>query len=203
MQSKIGSLYSFLKGKPTEEDISYAILEEKQDDKYDYPMSNRSEILSWYLYDWANSPQYNLLVGLTFPLFVYVLAAEYACENNTPYGCDVNFDPINSSTTLQISMGNWKLTPSSFAFAIISISGALQAIAYIGFGALADYGSYRYYMFRGCTLIACSMNVVYFFCWDASSFMFVGWWGAFQLIFFGLGIIYYNSTLPDIVENHW
>ena len=201
VEEKLESVWATLRDKPTDEDLAY---EEKEKSLYHGQLlPTRSEILAWYLYDWANSPMFNVMMGLVIPLYLSALAREYGCENETKNGCNVEFEPIEEDIDLFVYMGTWKLKPESFTFTVISISGALQAVAYISIGALADYGSYQFYLFRICTLIASIMPIVFFFINNANEYLFAGWWVAFQLVFFGLALVFYNAYLPQIVENHW
>eukprot|EP01084_Bolivina_argentea_P021661 40245_1 len=198
---ELTSVWGTLKDKPTFDDIDYAV---KETELYGGQLlPTRSEILAWYLYDWAHSPMFNVAQGLVLPLLISALALQYGCENVTKYGCNVNDDPINESGAVIVYMGNWALKPSAFVQVCTSFSGAMQAVAYISIGALADYSYYQYYLFRICTIIASIMPLFLFFCSSPSSYLFAGWWVAIQLVFFGLALIFYNAYLPQIVENHW
>eukprot|EP00484_Ammonia_sp_Unknown_P027423 CAMPEP_0197030608 /NCGR_PEP_ID=MMETSP1384-20130603/9811_1 /TAXON_ID=29189 /ORGANISM="Ammonia sp." /LENGTH=904 /DNA_ID=CAMNT_0042459993 /DNA_START=23 /DNA_END=2737 /DNA_ORIENTATION=+ len=201
VEEKVTSVWQTLKEKASEEDLKYA--EQESELYHGEPLSSREEILAWYAYDWANSPMFNVMIGLIIPIFLPALARQYGCEEEAAHGCDVNFVPIHGDSALYVYMGSWKLKPESFTFTMISLSGAMQAVAYITVGALADYSSYQYYLFRVCTLIASLMPIAFVFISDPKLYSFAGWWIALQIVFFGLALIFYNAYLPKIVENHW
>lgn len=201
VEDKASSVWQTLKDTPTEDDLKYEELE--KDLYHGQSIPARSEILAWYLYDWANSPMFNVMQGLVLPIYLTSLATQYGCANETDYGCDINEEPIRSDDELFVYMGSWQLKPESFTFIINSLSGAIQAVTYICIGALADYSYYQFYLFRICTLIASCMPGIYFFIEKPGAYIFAGWWFAFELVFFGLAIIFYNAYLPQIVENHW
>ena len=170
------------------------------------PMTTRKEIVSWYLYDWANSPNSGVILAVLFPIFLTLLAEQYACQYNSSHNCDYNNDPIaNTDAPLRVGLffNLWQLKPSSFAAAMISISSLFQAIAYISISALADYGMYQHYLFRITAIIGALFNVVWIFFQSPKYWEFAGWWGAIGVIFFGLSLIFYNAYLPQIVDNHW
>eukprot|EP01084_Bolivina_argentea_P029885 55447_1 len=198
---KLNSVWATLKDKPTSQDTMYADQEKEIYDGQLLP--TRSEIQAWYLYDWANSPMYNVVAGLVMPIYLSSLALQYGCLHETKYGCDVNYEPIQEDTHVQVYMGSWAFKPTAFVQVMIGFSGAIQAITYIGIGALAEYSHYQYYGFLICTSIASIMLFVFFFLGDPSAYLFVGWWYATLLCFLGLALIFYNAYLPLIVENHW
>ena len=167
------------------------------------PMATREEIWGWYMYDWANSPMWQIALGLTFPTYLATLATQYACKNNVPFECDYYNEPINSDKHLWVEMGIWSLKPSSYAAAMLSISSLLQAFAYITIGGLADYSSYQHYLFRVCAVLGASMLLLWWFFDTPDTFLIAGWWGAINVIFFGLSLVFYNAYLSPIVTNHW
>ena len=52
------------------------------------PLTSRSEILAWYLVDWANSPNLNVLLALIIPLYLAEMVTTYACSHGAQNGCD-------------------------------------------------------------------------------------------------------------------
>ena len=192
--------------KPTEQDIQDNALYANHCNANNIPyqaMSTREEIWGWYMYDWANSPMWQIALGLVFPTYLALLSTQYACEHNVPYSCDYYDKPINSNKTLWVVMGSWSLKPSSYAAAMLSISSLLQAFAYITIGGLADYKTYQHYLFRICALLGASMLLVWWFFDKPDTWLIAGWWGAINVIFFGLSLVFYNAYLAPIVTNHW
>ncbi len=98
-----------------------------------------------------------------FPTFLSSLAARYACINNTEHGCDYWDEPISSDEIARVEMGDWSLKPSSYAAAMISLSGLFQAVSYISIGAIADYSWYQYYLFRVTAVAGAVMAMIWIF----------------------------------------
>merc|ERR1740123_255697 len=161
-----------LKDKETSDDIEYDASQATNDEYV--AMTTKKEIVSWWFYDFANSPTAGIGLAFLFPIFLNTLATRYSCLNNTEYGCDHNNDPINSDYTLRVSMGSWQLKPESDASSMISISSALQATTYIAFSALADYGSYKKYLFRIVALFAIVMQQCWVFFGSEDLYLFAG-----------------------------
>ena len=131
------------------------------------------------------------------------MAARYSCLNNSPYGCDWNGDPINSDYTLRVSIGSWELKPESYASSMISLSSLFQAVFYFLFSSLADYGTYKIYLFRITAIISQFMHMTWIFFSNENWWLFAGWFGSISFIPFGLCLIFYNAYLQELVENHW
>eukprot|EP01084_Bolivina_argentea_P273317 465534_1 len=199
IDSKIHKLWNQVLSKPTAEDIEYSNTTETNKQL----MTSRNEILGWIIWDWANSPMWQVINALAWALFVVNNATEYACERYTTYGCDVNNKPILANEKLKIKIGSIELKPESFYFLVISFSGIVQLFSYIMIGGLMDYKNYQFYIFKICAIIAALFNIPYIFLTNAKSFMFAGFWTAIGLTFYGLAEIAYNSHLVDIVDNHW
>eukprot|EP01083_Nonionella_stella_P112481 330935_1 len=196
-------LVGTLKDKPNDEDIRYASTEEEILKYKGASLTERSEILTWYLFEWANSPMFNVLIALVFPLFLSGLATHYGCDHLSDNGCDYEYNLIASDESLVVYIGGWAVGPPSFTFTIIAISGVLQLVSYISVGALADYGNYQYYLFRITAWTSSLMTIAYVFLTRPHDYLFAGFWVAIQLVFTGLTIIFYNAYLPHMVENHW
>ena len=204
--SLLSKIFLQLFDKPTETDIINNDAFEKHCDKNEIPydaMASRNEIWGFFIFDWANSPMWQIALALSFPSYLAVLSTRYACLNNVPFECDYNNNPINSDKTLRVSMGIWELKPESYSAAMISISSILQAFAYITIGGLADYKNYQHYLFRICSFIGASFNLFWIFFDTPNTWLIAGWWGSFGVIFFGLALIFYNAYLTPIVQNHW
>ena len=135
----ISSIWGTLKDQPNTEDLRIAETEEEKAKHGGRPMTSRTEILMWYLYEWGNSPMSNILIALIFPLFLASLATHYGCEHEAEHGCDYEYNLIGSDDSLVVYMGSISVGPASFTFLMVSISGGMQAISYIAIGALADY----------------------------------------------------------------
>ncbi len=122
-----GDIWSRLTDKPTERDFDLS--KPVDTAQPEHGMTTRKELWSWYIYDWANSAYSGVALSFVVPLFLAALAQQYACENNTPHGCDFEGDAIDSSETVQVDMTGWKLKPASYAASIISLSALFQAFS--------------------------------------------------------------------------
>ena len=198
----INSVWQSLTSKPTERDIADAQTSDDTDQSTRQPLTSRSEILAWYLVDWANSPNWNVLLALIIPLYLAEMATNYACSHGAENGCDINGELIGSSDSLTVDIGLFSVNANSFTFTMISISGGAQFISYLFIGALADYSFYSFYLFRITTVMAALTVGVWFFMEDSKHYLFAGIWVSVQLVFFGLSIIFYNAMLPKMAENH-
>ena len=108
------------------------------------------------------------------------MATRYSCLNNAEHGCDWNGDPINSDYILRVSMGGWNLKPESYASSMLALSSAVQGITYIFFSALADYGSYKRYLFRITAVMASLMQCAFIFFGNEDLWLLAGLWGVFM-----------------------
>ena len=132
---ELSSMKNELKAKELNMDINFENDIQKQANKENIiipEMTTKKELKGWYLVDIANSPMWNVVVGFLWPLLVTNAGTEYACKKHTQYGCDWNWDPISPTNELKLMNGTF--TPVSFTFGVQSISGALQAVAYVMFG---------------------------------------------------------------------
>ncbi len=150
------------------------------------------------MFDFASQPIPGIALSFIFPIFlttsysdilycysktfscityaIYVVATRYSCMNNTPYGCDWHDKAINSDYTLRVSMSGWNLKPASYASSMIAISSGLQAFIYLIFSSLADYGSYKIYLFRVTAVITQIMSIVWIFFSSPDLWLFAGWY---------------------------
>eukprot|EP01084_Bolivina_argentea_P088543 159866_1 len=192
------SIWTHLFDKPTNEDRQY----ESQTDNVQ-PMLSRSEVWSWYMADFGTTPFFIVIVAMIFPVYLVILATQYSCQYNTPYGCDYNNNPINSNQSVFVYIGSTQWNPESFATLMIALSGILQCIAYLFISSIADYSTYQHYMFRIFTLIGSFMIIFCVIFNDPKHYAILGIWGAFMLVPMGLAQILYNAYLPVLVENHW
>ena len=199
----IDSVWQSLTKKPSKQDTADAQSEDAMRLFNGQPLTTRSEILAWYLVDWANSPTFNVLFSLVIPLYLAQMATNYACSHGAENGCDINGELIGSSDDVVVDIGLFSVNANSFTFSMISISGGTQFISYLFIGALADYSFYSFYLFRITAVIAAFVVGVWGFMADSKHYLFAGFWVSVQLVFFGLSIIFYNAMLPKMVENHW
>eukprot|EP01083_Nonionella_stella_P090305 252289_1 len=192
-----------LKDKETADDVELDRQQLEQNGAEHCAMTTRKEIISWWLYDCGSSAQMGVGLAFIFPIFLSLMSGRYACLNHTPYGCDWDGNPINSDQILRVSFGSIQLKPESYASAMLSISSAFQAVAYILCSALADYGTYKIYLFRITAIITQLMYMTWIFFANEDVWLFAGLWGALSTIPFGLSVIFYNAYLLELVENHW
>ena len=122
-----------------------------------------------------------------FPVYVAELSTRYACINNAPYGCDNFGESINSDYIPRVSIGNAAYTPASFSSMCISISGAMQAVAYLGISAFADKGSFSKPSFIIATFVSCFMMMIWIFILKPSQWAFAG------IIFVFINTCHYND----------
>ena len=125
LDPNIHSLWNIIKSKPSIEDID---ANEKNKDDYEHPMSTRGEVLGWLIWDFSNGPQFQVFVALTWTLFLIDNATQYGCETYTPYGCDINNDPIASDIKVTAPLLGGETIPESIGFIANAFSGIYLCI---------------------------------------------------------------------------
>lgn len=161
--------------------------------------TSRRELFGWWLYYFSYAPVSAVGMVLLIPLLLQDLARRAGHIYGDPSrGCTNEPGEI----CVLWKMGGWSVTPSAFAYYIIGLSVACQALVFISVGALADYGRMRKGMLALCTwlgsLSACSMLLV-----AGPSYVYLAAVLTVILnIFYGTASVFYNAYLPLLVQNH-
>ena len=169
------------------------------------PVTTKREIKYWYLYDFANSVFVTPSLAMFIPILLDILTTQEACSNlydnsNGQKICDENGHYLNE--ILYVNIGVIKITPHSFAFAVIGLSVFFQAIFFVSFGSYADYGKTKKNFLIINTIIGSITAMLFVFCYEKHYWFIVGCLTIIANIFFGLSIVFYNAYLPLLVRNH-
>eukprot|EP00397_Hematodinium_sp_SG-2012_P002337 GEMP01002343.1.p1 GENE.GEMP01002343.1~~GEMP01002343.1.p1 ORF type:complete len:621 (-),score=94.47 GEMP01002343.1:1402-3264(-) len=85
---------------------------------------------------------------------------------------------------------------------IISISVLAQVFVFITHAPLADYGKYRKQLLLVCTFLGSMCISLFMVAEDINAYLTVGVLTVLANMFFGLGVVAYNSFLPILVDAH-
>lgn len=162
-------------------------------------LTSRKELFGWWLYYFSYSPVSAVAMVLLIPLLLQDLARRSGHILDNPTERCTN-EP--GEICVLWKLGGWSVTPSAFAYYIIGLSVASQALVFISVGALADYGRLRKGMLALCTWLgsfsACSMILV-----AGPSYIYMAAGLTVLLnIFYGTASVFYNAYLPLLVQNH-
>ena len=162
-------------------------------------LTSRKELFGWWLYYFSYAPVSAVAMVLLIPLLLQDLARRAGHIYNDPTSNCTN-EP--GEICVLWKWGAWSVTPSAFAYYIIGLSVACQALVFISVGALADYGRLRKGMLALCTWLgsfsACAMILV-----AGPSFVYLAAGLTIILnIFYGTASVFYNAYLPLLVQNH-
>jgi MFS transporter, UMF1 family len=162
-------------------------------------LTSRKELFAWWLYYFSYAPVSTVAMILLIPLLLQDLARRAGHLYGDPSAACIN-EP--GELCVLWKLGGWSVTPSAFAYYIIGLSVASQALVFISVGALADYGRLRKLMLTLCTWLgsfsACSMILV---AGPAYVYLAAGLTVVLN-IFYGTASVFYNAYLPLLVQNH-
>jgi hypothetical protein len=160
-----------------------------------------SERVSWYVYDWANSVYSSVCITLFIPLFMSSMVQRAAAGVNgeliqcngscSRSGCpSANLTANSGCQACIVGEGNlfWngtsfselpKLTVEfggpveafSFTTRVLSFSVLAQALTFITFGAMADYGGFRKKGLIICIVLGSSASVCFIFLGNPSNYL--------------------------------
>lgn len=162
-------------------------------------LTSRKELFAWWLYYFSYAPVSTVAMILLIPLLLQDLARRAGHLYGDPTAACTN-EP--GEICVLWKWGVWSVTPSAFAYYIIGLSVASQALVFISVGALADYGRLRKSMLTLCTWLgsfsACAMILV-----AGPPYVYLAAGLTVLLnIFYGTASVFYNAYLPLLVQNH-
>ena len=214
----------------TENDLNFADQIQPTKEKSADDVVTKTELRAWYGYDVANSPYSQVVISVFAPLLMELMAdvhsndgaAELTCDQQDTetkvYPCracvegrgDRLFTNANTHTELSrrrvMVFGTMPLDPISYASLAISISVIFQALSYVTFGALADFGSNRLVMLRRIAVLGALSTMAFALIpagkdnhryWEVAGLLTI-----VSNVLFGLSIVYYNAFLPLIANMH-
>lgn len=163
-------------------------------------VTTRKELFAWWLYYFSYAPVGAVGMVLLIPLLLQDFARRAGhVLGDFNRACDPN-DP--GEVCVLWSLGEWSVTPSAFAYYVIGLSVASQALVFISVGALADYGRMRKGMLCLCTWLG-SFTAVCMLLVRGPAYVYLAALLTVVLnIFYGTASVFYNAYLPLLVQNH-
>jgi len=148
-----------------------------KDDKGQPDVTTRRELIGWYVYDWANSPMWQVADVATKWLM------KRMAERGSSFPSDL-------------------LSPGSYPAAILWINSAFQVVTLLSFGTFGDFGLRRKRLMQVLTFTASGIYVLTLLCFTGSL-----WWLAGVLrvaagCCFVLCLTYYDAYLPLLTGSH-
>jgi len=166
--------------------------------------TTENELRGWYIYDFANSPYYQVYTVGIFPIFVKWLAEGVAgkAAGLTPaeiYACNATSLPEKPADMMMPGLG---IVAASVPQAIMWVKTAFQIIALLSFSALGDYGNHKNRLLKILTWMGSVLIFLNIFCVHSSMYWFAGILHILAGCCFVLCVSYYNAYLPLLVSNY-
>ncbi|PJF18734.1 hypothetical protein PSACC_01472 [Paramicrosporidium saccamoebae] len=156
------------------------------------------EVWAWWLYMAAIEPISIVALQLFLPLLLELLPSLYG----HPVG---QFGAKCTDTTKDCvlwEMGSFVLPGTIYSYGIITLSVALQAIIFICFGALGDYGTNRRFFLSSCTALGSALCVAALLVGTSYTALIAGLLNVLITVMFGVSLMLYNSYLPVLAQHH-
>lgn len=139
------------------------------------------EVVGWYVYDWANSPFYQV-VDTLMKVLLKRLAEIAAVKGNFP--------------TNVMSAG-------SYPAVVMWCTAALQTVCLLSFAPFGDYGHKRKQLLRQLTFLGSGIVLLTIFCFSADFWWFAGIIRVLAGVCHNLSGVYYTSYLPLLASSHY
>lgn len=166
-----------------------------------------SEIRGWYLYDWANSPYYQVYVSALMPILLkwYAEGAAGHIETDNENALLVPIGINGSKTEVDFSdspVPYFGFPAGSYPPLVNWVTIFLQTICLLSFSSFGDYGDSRkkllgIFTYNGALLLI--LNIV---CVSSSWWLIAGLLRILVGIAFILAGVYYNAYLPLLAVAH-
>lgn len=163
------------------------------------------EIRGWYMYDWANSPYYQVYTTALMPIVLKWLAEGHSggwIENDSNATLATVTNTTDHDTTDDLVMPGLGINAGSYPLAVSFVTIFLQTVCLLSFSAYGDYGNYRKRLLVGLTYGAAFFVFLNIFCFSSSMWWFAGIARIFAGVLFVMCGVYYNSFLPTLASQH-
>ncbi len=163
--------------------------------------TTKRELIAWWLYYFAYEPVSVVAMVLLIPLLLQQLALK---AGHLPGDLSAACTAANSAVCVVFSLfgGAWDVTPSAFAYYVIAMSVAAQAVTFVSVGALADYGRLRKFLLTGCTWLGVACLAGMLMVRDERWLGVAGLLTVTLSMFYGTASVFYNAYLPLLVQSH-
>mmetsp|Transcript_91474 Transcript_91474/g.259053 ORF Transcript_91474/g.259053 Transcript_91474/m.259053 type:complete len:498 (-) Transcript_91474:54-1547(-) len=168
-----------------------------QEDDEESTAITYEELRSWYLYDWANSPYFQVYTGPILPILLKWLA-----ENHAMKAAGTVPEAVMWKEDL-VMPGFFNASAGSYPVIIGWLTSFVQLICFMSFAAFGDYGSKRKQLLRRLTYAGSLIMVLHGCCWAGGGlWRFAGLLRVVSGGLFGLCLVYYNAYLPMLSAAH-
>lgn len=164
-------------------------------------VATETEVRAWYMFDWANSPYFQVFVSCLGPILLKWLAEDNALAMNA-------MNVVGDANTIDLKeyalrIPGWGITAGSYPVLTNWITFALQVVCLLSFSALGDYGDRRLKLMKILTYTGSCILVLFIFCAKGPEM----WWIAGLLriaagVCFVMAAVYYNAFMPLLVTNY-
>eukprot|EP00929_Paragymnodinium_shiwhaense_P050698 TRINITY_DN25539_c0_g1_i4.p1 TRINITY_DN25539_c0_g1~~TRINITY_DN25539_c0_g1_i4.p1 ORF type:complete len:577 (-),score=90.07 TRINITY_DN25539_c0_g1_i4:124-1854(-) len=167
-------------------------------DSSDEDALTAEEQRGWYMYDWSNSPYYQVYVAGLMPIYLKWLAEGAAARS-----AGIDIYKGGSGTDVDASLlavPGLSITAGSFPPLVGWITTVVQVVFLLSFSVFGDFGELRSRLMRFLTWMGSFILLLHVFCTSDST-----WWFAALLrvmvgVCFVLAQTYYNAYLPVLVQ---
>jgi len=158
--------------------------------------SNKKEVTSWAMYDWANSAfAATVVTAFLGPYLAALIASERTTIGFYP---NIGELPLRFiETTGQLQILGYSIESQAFYPFCVSLSVILQVIFLPILGTLADYTNLKKRLMLGFAYTGAIATMLLFFI-TGKTILFGGLLFIIANLSFGAAIVFYNAFLPDI-----
>jgi len=167
------------------------------------------EIRGWYMYDFANSPYYQVYTVGIFPIFLKWLAEGAAGKGGgltsaDIYACNSTglLTPPSDMPMPGLNIAGYTVVAASVPQAVMFVKTGFQIIALLSFSALGDFGSHKNRLLKVLTWIGSFFICLNMFCSHSNMYWLAGILHILAGSCFVLCVSYYNAYLPLLMKNY-
>eukprot|EP00929_Paragymnodinium_shiwhaense_P041633 TRINITY_DN21613_c0_g1_i1.p1 TRINITY_DN21613_c0_g1~~TRINITY_DN21613_c0_g1_i1.p1 ORF type:complete len:579 (+),score=56.74 TRINITY_DN21613_c0_g1_i1:112-1737(+) len=155
-----------------------------------------AEQWGWYMYDWSNSPYYQVYVLGLMPIYLKWLAEGAAAKSA---GIDIYVHKCDVDASL-LKLPGLGITAGSFPPLVGWMTTVVQVVVLLTFSVLGDFAELRNQLLRWLTWLGSFILVLHVFCTSDETWWFVALLRILAGATFVLAQTYYNAYLPVLVK---
>ncbi|KAK9763583.1 Autophagy protein 22 [Basidiobolus ranarum] len=200
--SPFKTLYQTIRDNRGHRYVTHSLTKNGPPDDLEYhskaPVVTKEELRGWYGYSFACEPFSVSALGVFIPIILESLAAEagYELDQHTP--CKTSIPKYSCA----IKIGDTFIGTNSFSLYVRALSVAIQALVFVGCGAIADHGRWRKALLLLFAILGSFSGMLFPLVYKPSL-----WWLAVILsvitsVCFGASYMFYTSYIPTITRYH-
>lgn len=178
---------------PATVDNSRQFIREEEQEANDQEPLGPGEIEAWYIYDWANSPYFQVM-GPLLPILLKWLAEAHAEASGDEAGSD--------DKARELIIPELGISAGSFPPLVQVLTTIAQVICLLSFSAFGDFGSRRKSLLTALTWVGSALVFCQLLCVSSSLWWLAGLLRISSGCCFCLCTVYYNSYLPMLTTVH-